>query len=94
MIYEKRIGSVLELRRQLATLDGDAGVRVLGVYEGARCFAFVTRFHEKYTLLVYRAEGKPQLPRSVIASKELSSVSDVMEILEAIAGPTLEAFAY
>ena len=95
MIYEKRLGSFPELRKQLVTLDGDAGIRVVGRYEGAKCFAFVTRFHEKYTLLVYGAEGeRREAPRKALASKEFEGVPSLLSFLETIAGQTLEAYAY
>ena len=95
LIYEKRLGSFAELRKQLATLDGDAGVRVVGNYEGEKCFAFATRFHEKYTLLVYRAEGRQLLaPGKALMSKEFEGLASLLSFLETISGPVLEAYAY
>jgi len=95
MIYEKRINSIPELRKQLATLDGDAGVRVVGSYEGAECFAFVTRFHDKYTMLVYGAKGTSvKVPGRLLASKECHGTAGLLESLQTIAGRSLEAYAY
>ena len=95
MIYEKRVGTTSELRRQLTSLDGDAGVRVVGRYGGADCFAFVTRFRDRFTLMVYSAEGRTRpTPGKLLESKELRSVSEVLEALEPISGRALEAYAY
>ena len=95
MIYEKRLWSLPELRKQLAVLDGDAGVRLVCAYEGKKGLAFVTRFHEKYTLLVYRAEGRPSpVPRTLLASKQFEGVAKLLDFLETIIGPKVEAYAY
>ncbi|HYC12532.1 MAG TPA: hypothetical protein VEC02_07780 [Nitrososphaerales archaeon] len=95
LIYERRLRSFPELRKQLAALDGDAGVRVVGRYEGAKCFAFVTRFHEKYTLLVCKAQGKElEVPGKALTSKEFDGVASLLSFLATIAGQTLEAYAY
>ena len=95
MIYEKRIRSLQELRKQLVTLDGDAGVRIVGAYGGAKCFAFVTRFHEKYTVMVHGAKGgRFPRPGKALLSREFEGATALMAFLETVAGEKLEAYAY
>ncbi len=95
MIYEKRVASMASLRKELSVLDGDAGVRVVGRYGGKKCFAFVTRFGGRYTVLVYQAEGNGgRTPGRRLESRELERVEEVVAFLKEISVPGVEAYVY
>ena len=95
MIYEKHLNSSASLAKQLSSLDGDAGVRVLGAYKGVRCIAFTTRFHERYTVIVHEAEGRGvRTPGKELASMEFDGVASVMAFLRSVAGKSVDAYAY
>jgi hypothetical protein len=95
LIYEKRLSSLPALERELGHLDGDAGVRVAGMLDGARCFAFVTRFQRTYTVAVYSVrKGAVRAPGRRLASKEFAELADVVAFLRSIAVPRVEAYAY
>lgn len=95
MVYEKRVGSVAGLRKELRTLDSDAGVRVRGTYGGRRCLAFVTRFEKTYTVVVYAARGTTgRTLGEKLASREFNEVDHVVGFLTQMAAPKPEAFIY
>ncbi len=95
MIYEKRLRSLPALRRELERLDGDAGVRLVGRFEGRRCLAFITRFGSTYTVLVYSAKGTTNpSPGAKVASKESDDVKELVRYLEPIAGAKVDAYSY
>ncbi|HME19257.1 MAG TPA: hypothetical protein VKF15_05965, partial [Nitrososphaerales archaeon] len=79
----------------LGLLDGDAGIRVVGKYGGAECFAFATRFRSAYTVVVYSAkEGRKRVPQRRLASKEFGNLPDLVAFLKSIAGTKIDAYAY
>ncbi len=95
MIYEKHVGTLAGLRRELEVLDGDAGVRVEGKYGGKRCVAFVTRFEKTYTAIVFSAKGASRRnPGKRLASDEFADLDSVMLFLTPMARPRIDAYVY
>jgi hypothetical protein len=95
LVYEKRLGSVSAMRRELESLDGDAGMRVAGRYGGVGCLAFVTRFGTVYTVMVYSVKGgRRGVPREKLATREYTSLEEVVALLRSISGPRVDACAY
>ncbi len=83
------------MERELRLLDGDAGVRIEGVYEGKKCFAFVTRFGGTYPVMVFSAKGgRNNAPGRKLATAEFKDTADVMEFLRPVAVPKVDAYAY
>lgn len=95
MFYERRIGSLAALVSEAETMDADAGIRIVGRFTGHGCYAFVTRFGNKYTVMVYEknAGRRDGLGRR-LASEELEGVEELEAFLRRIASKRLEAFAY
>ena len=95
MFYERKIGSLKEILDEAATMDADAGLRVLGTYEVKGCFAFITRFGGEYTVMVYeRRPGKAQRPGRRLAVEELGDVDELKSLLKKVVPPKVTAFAY
>jgi hypothetical protein len=47
---EKLIRSASELRKIVQTLDSDEGIRVSSAKEGSKCFTFLTKNGDKFTV--------------------------------------------
>lgn len=95
LVYEKQLRSLSAIRRELRSLDGDAGVRIAGGYEGVGCLAFVTRFGTVYTVMVYSVKGKRGgVPQERLATREYTSLEEVVTFLKSISGPRVDACAY
>jgi hypothetical protein len=95
LIYEKRVSNLRGLTRELQTLDGDAGVRVEGVFEGKRCFGFVTRFEDTFTIVVCRAVGKSlSIPGERLAARDFRSVGETVSFIRELSGSRPKAFVY
>ena len=95
MFYERRIGSLAAVVKEAKTMDADAGIRLSGKYQGRICYAFLSRFGPKYTVMVY--ERKPGREGGVgkrLASLELDSLEELKDFLRRIASGSVEAFAY
>jgi hypothetical protein len=83
------------VRRELESLDGDAGVRVAGRYGGVGCLAFVTRFGRAYTIMVYSAKGgRGGVSGEKPETKEFTDLEEVVALLKSISGPRVDAYAY
>jgi hypothetical protein len=95
MFYERRIGSLAAVVKEAETMDADAGIRMPGVYAGRRCYAFVSRFGSRYTVMVYEKKGgrKDGLGRR-LASQELDGPEALRTFLRNVVSGKVEAFAY
>ncbi len=95
MFYERRIGSLAAVVKEARTMDADAGIRIAGTYAGRKCYAFVTRFGARYTVMVYekKAGRKDGLGRR-LASQELGGPEGLMMFLREVVSRKVEAFAY
>lgn len=95
LIYEKRVSTLAGLRKELRTLDGDAGIRISGAYGGRSCLAFVTRFGRTYTVIVYAVKGATgRASAEMLASKEFIEVDGAVAFLTQMATPKVEAYVY
>ena len=95
MFYEKRIRSFAGLRREVRRLDSDAGIRVVGSYLKRRCFAFVTRFVDRYTVMVYERTGrKAPAVGKIVLSREFESPEELEEFLQRITQKGVDAYVY
>jgi hypothetical protein len=95
VIYEKRISSLSKLKKELQTLDGDAGVRLESTRKAKKLFVFITRFDGTYTTILCPVEGvgwsKPGKP---IQSREFRNVEDAVSFLKTLTGRNVRAYAY
>lgn len=96
MLYEKKLSSFPKLVDELRILDLDAGIRAIGKYESKKCFVFVTRSLNGYTVALYgiKSSGKERLPERRLLIKELSGLSEVETFLADVVVKPVEAFAY
>ena len=81
MLYERRLDSFSALTEEAKNMDADAGLRVLGRYNGRGCYVFVTRFGQTYTAMVYeslsdrrRSVGRRLAVMEPLGIKELQSL--------------------
>ena len=94
MFYERRMGSLAAVAEEAATMDADAGIRMVGKYGGRTCYAFVSRFGSRYTVMVYERKGRRGGVGKRIASEELGSLEELKSFLRKVASRKVEAFAY
>jgi hypothetical protein len=95
LVYEKKLGTLASLKRELKLLDGDAGVRIEGSLQSKRCFAFVTRFAADYTVMVYSTEGTSnRYPGRRLAVKEFHGLDDAFAYVSELAKPRVDAYVY
>ena len=95
MFYERRIGSLTAVAKEARTMDADAGIRISVVYEGRRCYAFVTRFGPRYTVMVYEKKARriDGLGKRLVA-QEAGGPEELMKFLRKVVSGKVEAFAY
>ena len=95
MFYEKRMRSFAGLKREVRRLDSDAGIRVAGSYLRRHCFAFVTRFVGRYTVMVYERKGRkaPAVGKRIL-SREFESPEELEEFLQRITQKGVDAYVY
>ncbi len=95
MFYEKRIGSIKELMDEAASLDADAGLRILGAYEGRSCYVFVTRFGGRFTAMVYQRDPvrRARAGRK-LAVLELDGVEGLESLVRKVTPGKITAFTY
>ena len=95
MFYEKRVRSFAGLKREVRRLDSDAGIRIVGYYLKRRCFAFVTRFVTRYTVMVYERTGRKALAVGKrVLSREFESPEELEEFLQRITQKKVDAYVY
>lgn len=95
MFYEKRVGSVKQLLKELEILDSDAGARVRANYEGSDSFVFVTRFGGRYNVMIYASKGKAkQTAGRFLAAREFSDMGELRSFLRGLLGDRVEAYVY
>lgn len=94
MFYERRIGSLAAVVKEAETMDADAGIRMSGRYAGRRCYAFVSRFGDRFMVMVYeRRDGRRGVLGRRLASEDVES-EGLKVLLGKIASGKVEAFAY
>jgi hypothetical protein len=93
LLYERRLGSLAAVVKEAQTMDADAGIRISGRYRGVRCYAFVSRFGQRYTVMVYEKGATGGVGKR-LASEELEGLEGLRAFLGKIVSSKLEAFAY
>jgi len=97
LVYEKRLNTKAELGEELRTLDFDAGIRVLGTYEGVPCFIFITKAGESFIAAVYarkRSASGSEVPERRLMLKDYKEIGSLMGFVEERATEPLEAYSY
>lgn len=94
-LYEKHVGSFSTLMSEVRRLDSDAGVRLLGSFNGRRCLIFLTRSVDGYVLIVCAASsgGRP-LPGRRLGAEHFSNLSQVRAFLKKVTRGHTDAFIY
>ncbi len=95
MLYERKIESFDAIIDEASTMDADAGLRIVFRNDGSDCFAFVTRFGNKYVVMVYERKGgkEERLGKRVLA-EELEGVRQLEDFLRDLLPVKVRAFAY
>ena len=95
LFYERRIGSLSAVMKEAETMDADAGIRVVGRFGGRRCYAFVSRFGPRYTVMVYeRRSGRKDGLGKRLATEEVAGTDQLKGFLKGIVTGKVEAYAY
>ena len=98
LFFEKSVGSLPQLMREVDLLDLDSGIRTFGDYQGRkRQLVFVTRSpHDTYTLMVYETKtsrGGP-VPGRRLLVKEFRTKQELGVFLSGLLSRPVEAFVY
>ncbi len=95
MFYEKTVDSFTKLMREVALLDSDAGVRIVGLSDGVPCFVFLSRTPNGYAAMVYEIKvGKEKSPGRRLESREFGTRTELRRFLERFTGDKVQAFVY
>ncbi len=96
MLYEKKINSFPKVMSELNTLDLDAGVRSTGKFSSRKCFVFVTRSLNGYTVALYSMKSikKESLPDKRLLVKEFALLPELEKFLSGIIAKPVKAVAY
>ncbi len=83
------------LMKEAGVMDADSGIRLVGRYSGRRCYAFVTRFGSRYTVMIYGIRrGKGGRPGRRLESEEVEGLEGLRMLLKRVVGRRVEAYAY
>jgi len=96
LLYEKKINSFPKVISELSTLDPDAGIRSTGRFSSRKCFVFVTKSANVYTVALYsmRSLKKESLPDKRLLVKEFGSLQELEKFLSGVITKPVKAFAY
>ncbi len=95
LFYERRIGSLGALTEEAAVMDEDSGIRVVGKYEGRKCYVFVSRSGSRYAVMIYEIKaGKGRAPGKRLATEEVEGVKGLRRLLKGVVAGRVEAYAY
>ena len=94
MFYEKEVTSFGKLVRALRVLDEDSGVRLIGEENGRKCFVFVTRFGERFTMMTYSMAKKTGAPGRRLGVAELGGADAVAAALRRASPRRILAYVY
>ena len=96
MLYEKKINSFPKMLSEIGLLDTDSGMRSIGRFSSRKCFIFVTKSVNVYTVALYSMKSvkKENLPDKRLLVKEFSNLSDLEKFLSGIVAKPVAAVAY
>ena len=94
MFYEREVTSLDELAKVVRVLDEDSGIRLVGERNGRKCLVFVTRFGERYTMMMYAIVRKTGAPGRRLEVVEFDGVDAVARALRSAAPGRIRAYVY
>ena len=96
MLYEKRINSFAGIMSELGALDPDGGVRSVGRFNSRKCFVFVTRSAEIYTVALYSIKSvrKEKLPDKRLLVKAFANIQNLEKFLSGVVSKPVRGAAY
>ena len=96
MAYETRINSLSKMMSELSTLDPDAGIRSMGRFSSRKCFVFITKSVNTYTVALYsvRISKKENLPDKRLLVEQFQSSQELEAFLDRVVTKPVKAFAY
>jgi len=94
LFYEKKVGTMGGLKKEVSRLDSDAGIRIVGQYMNRPCFAFVTRFITHFTVMVYARKVQNASVGRIVLAKEFESPEQLEVFLRKIIRGKVEAYVY
>jgi len=94
LLYERKLDSFRALIDEAKIMDADAGLRVLGSYDGRSAYIFVTRFGPTYTAMVFeRLPGKRTVGRKLAVMERLGA-KDLESLLKKLVPGRVIAYSY
>lgn len=73
----------------------DAGLRVVGKFEGSSCYCFVTRFGGRYTVVIFeRRPGRQGKLGRRLAVLELNGIGELKSLIRMLVPGRVRAFSY
>jgi hypothetical protein len=94
--YEKKVGTVSQLAKELGILDIDAGVRLLARYQSKQCYAFITRSPRGFIVMLYaiKSRDRSMVPDKRLLAKEFDDAAKALEFVTQVAAKPFRAFVY
>ena len=94
LLYERKLDSFRALIDEARNMDADAGLRVLGSFNGRSSYVFVTRFGPTYTAMVYeKLPGMRTVGRRQAVMERLT-LKDLESLLKKLVPGRVTAFSY
>jgi hypothetical protein len=96
LLYEKKINSFPKIMSEISILDPDAGIRSTGRFSSKKCFVFVTKSVNVYTVALYSMKSvkKESLPDKRLLVKEFTVLQELEKFLSGIIAKPIAAVAY
>lgn len=94
VFYEQEVSSFSALSKRLRVLDQDSGIRLLGGTGKKRFYVFVTRFGNRYTVMIYGIKGGSRTPGRKLKTFELESAERLEDALRKLVQGRLKAWVY
>ena len=94
MFYEKEVTSFDGLLKAVRVLDEDSGIRLVGERNGRKCFVFITRFGESFTMMTYSMVRKTGAPGRRLGVAEFHGVDALAAALRRAAPGQIRAYVY
>ena len=97
MVYEKKLESFEELKRELKMLDMDGGIRIDGEYDGIRCFIFLTTSTMGHSVAIYtkkHGSKDSEVPDRQLLIKKYGDEGELIKFLRKVTNKHMEAYSY
>ena len=81
--------------KEIRILDSDAGIRILGEYEGKRCFVFLSKSTGGYAAIVCAMSGtRNPLPGRRLLATDFAQVGELSKFIRSVTAGHVQAFVY